>query len=61
LSGILVEKMLDDFLEVQRKEEFKCGEVDINIIIRKLGNYSKSELCLMRDCIDFMIIYKSFN
>lgn len=57
MNNIVADKMLDDFMHIKNMAE-NGKEIDIGPIIKTMSSYSKSDLCLFKDCIDFMLIYK---
>lgn len=53
MGTILVEeKQFNEIAGLKQQEEF-----NLDSLINCMSKYSINELCFMRDCIDFMIIY----
>jgi hypothetical protein len=46
-------------LSIIKKDIDVKNEIDINLIIKTMAAYSQKDLCLFRDCIDFMLIYNN--
>jgi hypothetical protein len=60
MNGATVKKILDDLSYIGGTNG-KENEIVIQSIINKMLMYSACDLCLLKDCIEFMIIYKKHH
>lgn len=57
MNNIVITEMLEDFTRIKNEVE-DTKELDIWFVIKAMSSYSKKDLCLFKDCIDFILIYK---